>query len=149
MAQPWQTLSFDDLDRDTLYDILALRAEVFIVEQNSPYMDPDGIDRQAMHMLYREGGRLLAYQRLIGPGIKYAECSMGRIVVHPDLRGRQMGRELVRRGIEHNQSTWPGVDICISAQAHLQDFYNSFGFVSEGGLYSEDGIPHRKMRLAV
>ena len=147
MTQHWQTLSFDELDRDELYDILALRAQVFIVEQNSPYLDPDGVDRQAMHMLYREDGRLLAYQRLIGPGIKYPECSIGRIVVHPDLRGRQMGRELVRRGIEHNRSAWPGVDICISAQSHLQDFYGAFGFIGEGELYDEDGIPHRKMRL--
>jgi ElaA protein len=148
MQHHWHTLQYTELDRDDLYDIMRLRQEVFVVEQNSAYLDADGVDLQAVHMLCREEGRLIAYQRLIQPGIKYSESSMGRIAVQPDLRGKDLGRELVKRGIEHNLSLWPA-DICISAQAHLQKFYRSMGFVSEGDIYAEDGIPHCKMRLSV
>ena len=148
MHQDWQTLHFSELKTDELYDIMHLRQAVFVVEQNSVYIDADGVDPQAIHMLCREAGTLIAYQRLIPPGIKYPESSMGRIVVHAGWRGKDLGRELVQRGIDHNLESWPG-DICISAQAHLQTFYHSLGFVSEGDLYQEDAIPHCKMRLTV
>ncbi|NND66407.1 MAG: GNAT family N-acetyltransferase [Halioglobus sp.] len=146
MQRSWETLPFDALGTRVLYAIMRLRQEVFVEEQNSPYLDADGADLAADHMLCREAGELVAYQRLIGPGIKYPESSMGRIVVRPALRGQGLGAELVRRGIAHNLANWPGVDICISAQAHLEKFYGTLGFTGEGEIYDEDGIPHRKMR---
>ena len=144
----WQVLRFAALDNAELYSLLELRARVFVVEQASAYQDPDGKDQQALHMLGTADGTLLAYQRCLPPGISYPESSLGRIVVAPQARGRRLGAELVARGIEVNQREWPGSDICISAQAHLEPFYSTFGFIAEGEHYAEDGIPHRKMRLA-
>ena len=148
MERTWETLPFSGLTTELLYAIMRLRQEVFVVEQDAAYLDADGADLEAAHMLCREGAALIAYQRMLGPGIKYPESSIGRIVVQPLLRGQDLGRELVRRGIEHNTRCWPGVDICISAQAHLEPFYGTLGFVGEGEIYDEDGIPHRKMRYS-
>lgn len=142
----WQTRAFDELGPQLLYAILRLRQEVFVVEQNCAYLDLDGRDEKALHMLCTRNGEPLAYQRCLPPGLGYAESSLGRIVVHPDSRGLQLGRELVQRGIDHNLQCWAGNDICISAQAHLQCFYASLGFAGEGDEYMEDDIPHRKMR---
>jgi ElaA protein len=144
----WTWKAFDDLSGAEVYDILALRAAIFVVEQDCAYQDPDGLDRVAHHCLYREGDRLLAYQRSTPPGTPFAESSLGRIVVHEALRGRQVGRELVRRGIAFNFATWPGHAILIGAQAHLTAFYASLGFESLEDPYLEDGIEHVHMRLA-
>ena len=88
----------------------------------------------------------MAYLRCIAPGRDCPDTQLGRIVVRPEARGRNLGRELVKRGIAHNQARWPNTDIRISAQSHLQDFYVSLGFIAEGTEYLEDGIPHRRMR---
>jgi ElaA protein len=146
MTVQWQILSFTQLSGPLLYAVLRLRQEVFVVEQHCPYLDLDNLDQQAMHMLCLRDGELLAYQRCLAPGLHYPESSVGRIVVNPAMRGLQLGRELVQRGIEHNLSQWPGRDIRINAQAHLQNFYASLGFVAEGSEYLEDNIPHRQMR---
>ncbi|MAT91519.1 MAG: GNAT family N-acetyltransferase [Halioglobus sp.] len=143
----WHTLAFAELGSDELYALLRLRQQVFVVEQQSIYLDLDGKDQQAVHMLCRQGDELAAYQRCLPPGVSYEQSSIGRIVVHPQSRGAGLGRELVRRGIAYNRRAWPGNGICISAQAHLQDFYASMGFVARGNIYQEDGIPHRQMRL--
>lgn len=147
MEFDWHTLAFAELGGDELYAVLRLRAQVFVVEQQSVYLDLDGKDQQAAHMLCRRGDELAAYQRCLPPGVSYEQSSIGRIVVHPQWRGARLGRELVQRGIEHNLRAWPGSGICISAQAHLQEFYASMGFVAQGQTYQEDGIPHRQMRL--
>ena len=145
----WQILSFDDLGSDRLYRVLQLRQQVFVVEQQSIYLDLDDKDRAASHMLALHDGSLCAYQRCLPPGTSYPESSLGRIVVQPQLRGRRLGHDLVRRGIDYNQRTWPGAGICINAQSYLEDFYVALGFRAEGEEYMEDGIPHRKMRLQV
>ena len=142
----WQTLTFDELGPHGLYSVLRLRQTVFVVEQACIYLDTDNRDQQALHMLALEDNQLLAYQRCIPPGTECSHSILGRIVVSPDTRGRQLGRELVKRGIEHNVSRWPASDIRISAQAHLQAFYGSEGFIAQGDTYLEDGIPHLEMR---
>ena len=147
MTLRWQTTPFYELGIDELYAILRLRQEVFVVEQECPYLDLDYKDQAATHMLCSSGVNLLGYQRCLPPGVSYQASSLGRIVVHPSVRGEKLGRELVRRGIEHNHARWPGEDICISAQAHLQRFYQTLGFSPEGDEYLEDGIAHRLMRL--
>lgn len=147
MELHWHTLAFTQLSGDELYAVLRLRQRVFVVEQRSIYLDLDDKDQQAVHMLCHRGDTLVAYQRCLPPGVSYPESSIGRIVVDPALRGHQLGRELVRRGVEHNLRNWPHSGICISAQAHLQDFYRSLGFAAEGREYLEDDIPHRKMRF--
>lgn len=141
----WQTLTFDELGPHRLYSVMRLRQAVFVVEQACIYLDTDNRDQQARHMLATEGSQLLAYQRCISPDTHCPDSLLGRVVVSPEIRGRQLGRELVRRGIEHNLSRWPDSDVRISAQAHLQEFYESAGFVPRGDVYLEDGIPHRQM----
>ncbi|MEZ5570751.1 MAG: GNAT family N-acetyltransferase [Halioglobus sp.] len=147
MSFSWYTLAFAQLTPVQLYAVMRLRQQVFVVEQQCVYLDLDNRDHTAWHMLCMQESQLVAYQRCLAPGHSYAESSLGRVVVCATMRGRQLGLELVQRGIEHNFSQWPGHDICISAQAHLQGFYGARGFVAEGSEYLEDYIPHRKMRL--
>ena len=146
MTLEWQVLSFTELAGERMYAVLRLRQQVFVVEQNCAYLDLDGLDQQATHMLCLLDGGLLAYQRCLAPGLSYPESSLGRIVVRAAARGQQLGKELVRRGMEHNLLRWPGSGIRINAQAHLQDFYAALGFVAEGNEYLEDNILHRQMR---
>lgn len=143
----WTCLPFDALPGRDVYDILALRAAVFVVEQACPYQDPDGLDLCAWHFLYRRDGRLLAHQRCLPPGTAFAESSIGRVVVAAAARGEDLGRDLVRRGIAFNQATWPEQGIRIGAQAYLTDFYASLGFTSCNDHYLEDGIVHVHMLL--
>lgn len=143
----WLTLAWPELGVDQLYRILQLRQEVFVVEQNCVYRDLDGLDCQALHMLCLREESLLAYQRCLPPGSSYAESSLGRVVVAPQARGGQLGRELVQRGIDCNRRQWPDTPIRIGAQAHLQGFYASLGFVEASDPYVEDGIPHIEMLL--
>jgi ElaA protein len=145
MNQQWQILDFVQLGREQLYDILRLRQEVFVVEQDCVYLDLDGLDRQATHILCSRGEQLLAYQRCLPPGVSYPESSLGRIVVCPAARGLRLGRELVQRGIAYNMKQWPGSGIRINAQAYLRDFYAGLGFVASGSEYEEDGIMHQQM----
>ena len=146
MTLMWRTLPFSALSGEALYAVLRLRQQVFVVEQHCAYLDLDNLDQNAVHMLGMRDGDLLAYQRCLAPGLSYAESSLGRIVVHPLLRGQQLGRELVQRGIDHNLAQWPDSGIRINAQAHLQRFYTSMGFCGEGNEYLEDNILHRQMR---
>jgi ElaA protein len=142
----WQTLSFPELTPIDLYAVLRLRQEIFVVEQQCAYLDLDNLDHQAIHIFCIHDAQVLAYQRCLPPGLNYPESSLGRVVVCPAMRGQQLGRALVQRGIEHNLQRWPHDDICISAQAHLQDFYAERGFTAEGAEYLEDNIAHRQMR---
>ena len=128
-----------------LYDILALRCRVFILEQGA-YLDPDGADLHSWHLQGRdEDGVLQAYLRGVEPGVKYSEPSIGRVITAPELRRSGLGRELMREGLARCARQWPGQAVRISAQARLNDFYAGFGFVTQGEDYLEDGIPHRQM----
>jgi len=141
----WQWLRFRQLGLDDLYDALALRCQVFIVEQG-PYQDPDGLARHAWHLLGRDDtGRLQACLRVVDPGGKFAEPSIGRVAVEGAQRGQGLGRALVVEGIARCLSAWPGQGIRISAQAHLERFYASLGFETVGAPYDEDRIPHVEM----
>jgi ElaA protein len=145
MHLEWQLLSFTELPRESMYALLRLRQQVFVVEQNCAYLDLDNLDQHAMHMFCTRNQELLAYQRCLAPGLSYRESSLGRIVVSPTMRGQQLGRDLVQRGIDHNLLQWPGSGIRINAQAHLHEFYSSLGFTAEGDAYLEDNIPHIQM----
>ena len=141
----WHWCRFEDLGVHDLYDALALRLRVFVLEQG-PYQDADGIDPHAWHLLGREsGGALIAYLRVVDPGRKYEEPSIGRVVVAPEARGRALGRALMQEGIARCRAAWPGRGIRISAQARLERFYRSLGFELVGAEYLEDGIPHIEM----
>jgi ElaA protein len=144
-AVHWQWLRFADLGVDNLYDLLALRCQVFVLEQG-PFLDPDGVDRQCWHLLGRDSaGELHAYLRLVDPGIKYAEPSMGRVITSLQTRGTGLGRALVAQGLQRADQAWPQHGNRISAQAHLAPFYGAFGYVGVGEPYIEDTIPHLQM----
>jgi ElaA protein len=141
----WTWARFADLGVDDLYDALALRGRVFILEQG-PYLDVDGLDRHAWHLLVRdEAGAAVAYLRVVDPGRKFDEPAIGRVVTAPEVRGAGLGRRLMEQGIARCEATWPGRGIRISAQAHLQPFYASLGFRNAGAEYLEDDIPHVEM----
>ena len=145
----WTWCRFHDLSLDDLYDALALRAAVFVVEQNCPYQDPDGADRHCWHLLGRDAaGTLQAVLRAVDPGVKYAEASIGRVVTAPTARGTGLGRALVAEGLRRLDAAHPGHAVRISAQAHLQRLYAGFGFVGVGEEYLEDDIPHLEMLRA-
>jgi ElaA protein len=143
----WHCRGFDELDPALLYQIMQLRQQVFVVEQNCVYQDLDGLDQASHHLYGQREGQLMAYLRCVPPGLSYSQSSLGRIVVGPEARGLKLGRELVQRGIDHNRATWPQSDIKIGAQAYLEKFYTDLGFRAVGDSYDEDGIPHLKMIL--
>ncbi len=145
MTLSWTTFTFEQLSLEQLYEILRLREAVFSVEQECIYTDLDGLDQGATHLLCEDQGSLLAYLRCLPPGLAYPQSSMGRIVVPAQSRGTQLGRELVRRGVELTLAQWPDSDVIINAQAYLRRFYEGFGFSAMGEEYIFDGIPHLKM----
>ncbi len=148
MAPPltWAWRRFAELSADDVYDLLALRAAVFVVEQACAYLDPDGLDRQSWHLLGRDAaGELQAYLRVVDPGLKYDEPSIGRVITSAALRGQGAGHALVAEGVARCSAAWPGQGIRISAQAHLRRFYARHGFQPVGDVYSEDDIPHIQM----
>lgn len=145
----WQWCRFADLGVDGVYDMLALRARIFVVEQTCVYLDVDGLDRQAWHLLGRDdGGALRAYLRVVDPGLKFPEPSIGRVTVDSSQRGTGLGHVLIAEGLRRCEQTWPGRGNHIGAQAHLKDFYGRHGYVVVGEVYLEDDIPHVDMRRA-
>ena len=139
--------SFDALTLPTAYGILALRAEVFVVEQDCPYQDLDGKDADCLHLWYQEGEDILAYARLLPPGLSYPEAGIGRVVTSSTHRRTGLGKVLMAEAIARTRKEWPNQDIVIMAQSYLVAFYGGFGFVVEREEFLEDGIPHRWMRL--
>ncbi|AFE08648.1 acetyltransferase [Corallococcus coralloides DSM 2259] len=144
----WQWKRFNELTLEELYRLLALRSEVFVVEQKSIYLDADGLDAACFHLLggVPGTGQLGAYLRALPPGLKFPEASLGRVVTAPALRGQRQGRDLVERGLHFLSERFPGAPVRIGAQAYLQRFYEGFGFVAVSDIYDEDGIPHLDMR---
>jgi ElaA protein len=145
----WQWRGFAELTTTELYEVLAQRQQVFVLEQQCLYNDFDGLDQQAHHLLgWRsvDGRReLAAYLRCLAPGAKYAEMSLGRVLTTSAARGSGAGRELLARGIECAERQHPGHRIRIGAQAYLERFYQSFGFKTISEPYDEDGIMHVDM----
>lgn len=143
----WKTQPFADLSPAKLYDILALRQRVFVVEQHCPFLDADGLDGSSLHLSGHDPeGILIAYLRLVPPGVRFAFPSIGRVVTAPGARKAGIGRALMLEGIRLASSAYPGSPIFLSGQRHLERFYSSLGFVPEGIPYDEDGIPHITMR---
>lgn len=140
-------LHFSELSTFQLYDILALRIEVFCVEQNCPYQDCDGLDLNSWHLMgLDENGRLVCYTRLLPKGVAYeAYASIGRVVSSPSVRGKGYGKILMEKSIDMCYRLFGTGPIKIGAQSYLLEFYQSFGFESNGEHYLEDGIPHTRM----
>jgi ElaA protein len=143
----WKTLLFNELSLQALYDMMVLRQAVFVVEQDCPYLDADGKDQQAAHVLaYDDDGDLVAYSRLLPVGVSYADAiSIGRVISSDKVRGQGVGQELMRFSIREIYRLFGNKKLTISAQCYLIKFYESFGFQTVGETYLEDDIPHIKM----
>jgi ElaA protein len=147
MELNWTYKYFDELLAAELYAVMQLRNEVFVVEQNCVYQDADEKDRQSFHLMGWDGTKLVAYTRILPPGLAYAEASIGRVVTSPAYRGTGAGRQLMERSIAKTMEQFDVKAIKIGAQLYLQKFYESLGFVQCGPGYLEDDIPHIPMLL--
>ena len=140
---------FDKLTPAELHDLLQLREEVFQLEQDCLYKDIDGKDPKCWHLLYFHHQELVAYARLVPPGVSYeGYSSIGRVVSSPQYRKEGYGRILMQEAIDKTQQLFPGIPIKISAQSYLQKFYHGFGFKVSSEPYLEDNIPHMEMILS-
>lgn len=138
---------FNDLTNDELYRIMQLRQEVFIVEQDCPYLDADGHDHLSFHLLGKIDGEIMAYLRVVPPGLRYEDPSIGRVITAIDVREKGYGKKILKEAIQFIAKKYPKKQISISAQHRLKEYYHQFGFVEEGEIYLEDDIDHIKMKL--
>ena len=145
MTPRWRFAPFADLSPAEIHDMYRLRVAVFIVEQDCVFQDVDGADPQSWHLLGYGGDELVAYCRLLPAGVKFDEPSIGRVITSPSVRGTGMGRVLMAEAMRRAAGLWPGEPLRIGAQAHLERFYNGFGFAKCSEPYDEDGILHIEM----
>lgn len=138
---------FAALSTSELYEILKLRIEVFVVEQNCIYQDIDGKDSKAIHVLGYYNGDLAAYCRIFDAGYYFDETSIGRVIVSPKYRDKKFGHDLMKVAIDAVEANFNKKQITISAQMYLQKFYESHGFVKTSEMYLEDDIPHIQMKI--
>lgn len=150
----WKLATLDALTAPELYQMLQLRTEVFVIEQNCIFQDMDGADDQAVHLLGTlagpsgqngNAGTLVAYARLFPAGVKFAEASIGRVVTRACARGTGLGHVLIQQAIAAVHAQWGVQPIRIGAQARLKGYYSQHGFVDVGVPYVEDGIDHLEM----
>lgn len=139
--------TFDQLTNTELYNILQERTNVFIVEQNCPYPEIDGKDTQSYHLYKEENGEVVAYLRILPPGVSYAELSIGRVLVKKEYRGQRLAHELMVRALQFISDELNETTVKIQAQDYLRNFYGSFGFEAISEVYLEDSIPHVDMLL--
>lgn len=140
----WYHKHFKYLSTTELYQILQLRNEVFIVEQNCPFQDLDDKDFKCYHLLGfdTDSQKVMAYTRIVPAGVSYEEASIGRVVTSPLARGGGIGKQLMKKSIELLEELYGGVSIRIGAQLYLKKYYESFGFQQVEEVYLEDGIEH-------
>lgn len=141
----WNLKKFKELDSEEMYKILRLRSEVFVIEQDCIYEDCDGKDEKVYHLYLKDNSEVVAYLRILPRNISYEEMSIGRVVVKKSYRGQSIASEMVKRAIQFIEKELDETEIRISAQAHLINFYGSFGFKQVSDEYLEDGIPHIEM----
>ncbi len=141
-----QVKSFQELSLEEFHDIIALRIQIFIIEQNCPYQEVDGKDKLAHHLFFKnEMDEIIAVTRILPQGISYAEVAIGRVVVHEDYRGTGLGNHLMADSMNFVRDKYGEVPVRLSAQKHLENYYGNHGFKSTGNEYLEDGIPHVEM----
>ena len=143
----WTYKHFTALNTQELYTIFSLRSEVFVVEQNCVYLDTDKKDLDAWHLCGWQDDVLVAYVRILAPGVSYEEASIGRVLTNPAFRKNGYGVELMKVAIEKTIQQFNVQKIKIGAQLYLQNFYSNLGFTQTSEVYMEDGIPHIEMLL--
>jgi ElaA protein len=142
----WTFARFDELSPRDIHDLYQARVAVFVLEQKCPFQDVDGADPESWHLIGRgPGGEVFAYARLVPPGLKYAEASIGRVLTTGPARRTGAGLDLMRESLERAERLWPGRPIRIGAQQYLERFYGGFGFRTVSPPYDEDGIQHVEM----
>ncbi|MCF6131422.1 GNAT family N-acetyltransferase [Flavobacterium wongokense] len=146
MGLKWKIKRFEALSVAELYDLLQLRSEVFVVEQNCVYQDIDGKDGKALHLIGEDDGKVVAYSRLFKPKDYFEEASIGRVVVKETYRDKKIGHILMKEAIDAVKNEFGETKITISAQLYLKKFYESHGFVQTSETYLEDDIPHIEMK---
>ena len=141
----WILKKFDELTPQELYAIMQLRNEVFVVEQNCVYQDADNKDPASYHFMGWHSDKLLAYTRILPPGIAYPQPSIGRVVTSPAARGGGIGKQLMEQSMMQIKNLFGTVPVKIGAQLYLQKFYTQLGFQQTSDTYMEDGIEHIEM----
>ncbi|MDF2880325.1 MAG: acetyltransferase [Clostridiaceae bacterium] len=141
----WKMKKFNELNVKEIYEILKLRNQVFIVEQQCPYLDCDGKDMKAYHLFQENNNEIAAYLRILEKGVSYNEISIGRVLVNSKYRGKGLARQMMKEAIEFINDQLNESNIRIEAQAYLIDFYKSFGFKQVSQVFLEDNIPHIEM----
>jgi ElaA protein len=141
----WVLKKFEELDPYEMYSIMRLRSEVFVVEQKCVFLDMDNKDQPSHHLMGWEDNSLVAYTRLVPPGVSYEQSSIGRVVTSPAKRGNGSGKLLMEKSIEVAESLFGKAPIRIGAQLYLKKFYSSLGFEQSSDIYDEDGIDHIEM----
>ena len=139
------TKTFSELDTEDLYQILRIRSEVFVVEQDCVYQDIDNKDQNAIHLYYKENDQIVAYTRIFKAGDYYENPCIGRVIVSKKNRGNDLGKKIMIDSMEYIKQNIKGEKIELSAQKYLDKFYKDLGFYKIGEDYLEDGIPHQRM----
>lgn len=140
----WELKKFDELTNKELHNVFKLRVDIFVVEQACPYPEIDGKDPLSLHLMYKENDEIVAYARLLPPGVSFDEASIGRVVVAHAYRGTGLGYELMQEAVRRSIAIY-NLPIKIGAQAHLEKYYGAIGFVKVSEVYLEDDIPHIDM----
>lgn len=142
MAVNWHCKFFKDLSPQELYNILRLRSEVFVVEQNCVFLDMDNYDQLCYHLFAEQNNQVVATSRVVPPGLIYQQASIGRVVTAPSVRNTGVGKALMHHSIEKLFQLFGQTPIKIGAQLYLRNFYESLGFEKISDVYQEDGIEH-------
>lgn len=138
----WKFAPFDALSAREWHDVVAARESVFILEQTCPFLDADGADPDCTHLIGKVDGQVAAYSRIVPPGIKFPEASIGRVLTTKNFRRGGYGQALMTEAVARCEALYPGGAIRIGAQRYLEKFYGGFGFVTVSEPYDEDGIMH-------
>jgi ElaA protein len=146
MQVQWQIKSFDELDIHELYNLISLRISVFVLEQQCLYQELDDKDKVCFHLIGKdENNQFIAYARILPPGLSYSNVSIGRVLTDMSVRSTGIGHQLIEESLRFIHYQFENVAIQISAQKHLEKFYNRHGFERISDEYLEDGIPHIEM----
>ena len=141
----WFCKRFKELEVSELYELMKLRSEVFVVEQNCVYLDADGKDEKSFHFYAMENNQIIAYARLLPAGLSFNEASIGRVLTAPSQRRKGLGIILMEKCLAKTQEIFETTTIKIGGQLYLKSFYEGLGFVQCSDMYYEDGIPHIEM----
>ncbi|MBZ9607740.1 GNAT family N-acetyltransferase [Clostridium estertheticum] len=141
----WEIKKFNELSGEEVYEILKLRSEVFVIEQQCIYEECDGKDNKSYHLFAKENGQIIVYLRILEKGVSYNEISIGRVLTDKKYRGKGLAKQMMLRAIGFIENNLNEKAIRIGAQEYLINFYSSLGFVRVSEVYLEDNIPHIEM----